>query len=99
MKALLQLHLINTEEDRNQAGLGSKPRLRSIVSGLTPEGSQGADQEEWRPNAGESQFDCFVREFKEQYEEIMPEFFLTPDQKPEPANKSTGKGKKATRKK
>lgn len=78
MKATLQLHLINSEAERDQAGMGSRPRLRSIVAGLTPEGGQKAAQEEWRPRDGESQFDCFTREFKEQYSELMPEFFATP---------------------
>lgn len=84
MKATLELHLINKEEDRDMAGMGSRPRLRSIVAGLTPQGGQKADQEEWRPNAGESQFACFVREFEEQYKSVMPEFFEVPSSKPEP---------------
>lgn len=83
MKATLQLHLINSEAERDQAGMGSRPRLRSIVAGLTPEGGQKAAQEEWRPRDGESQFDCFTREFKEQYAELMPEFFVVPGGKPE----------------
>ena len=80
MKAKLELHLINSEEERDQSGLGSRPRLHSIVAGLTPEGSQGSPQEEWRPNSGESQFKCSVREFEEQYSEIMPEFFTVPSE-------------------
>lgn len=85
---------VNDEEDRDKAGLGSKPRLRSVVAGVCADGVR-CEQEEWRPLKGESQFGCMVREFEAQFKDEMPEFFMTPNDKPKAAKKSANKGKKA----
>ena len=97
MKITLTLHAINDESERDKAGMGIKPRLNSIVAGLCADGIR-CEHEEWRPENGESQFNCMVREFETQFKDEMPDFFLSSEDKPKPANKSGKKGSKAVKK-